>query len=570
MVKMVLGSSDAQGQTMSSVGKARVAAYNSAVTALSNFNGAGDLQGSAYDSGKNYGVSVITPLIKGAIMYSEYLSEAVPKLPSKYRSEVGGEDLDSAVLESEIQSLESSIGSLRGTLRAMEGSDHADRSTLQNISSRMDGLTSQKNEKMEKLRKLNLFAGSSNEVFSGEGAKSMDTVVKNLTAGLNMIHGDFASFGGTFPKHSGKTLNWAKSIEGEWDKKAKIDEDYQKVLEKANQGKELSDDDVKALEAYKKRYGRELPKVVESALEQYLFDKAIAEIFGDSGVEYNETGLFDVLSAISSNDWFKRVKQLTDLAPSKLTGAFLKSDGAWEILAYLENKGPKGAKIANKIFDTMVAWSEVPGKLGKWELGNFKIGKALSKGYKFFADGMEKVQKWSSPFKALVKSGLQKITGIKSFGDYITKGLGEGEKLTGLFGKGAKFFGKGAKLFGKAGTVFTFADLGITAISSGAEEYRKTGNLGKAAGKGALSAVASVGPLEGATIGATFGGVPGAFIGGFIGGGIQVIKAIDPKFFDNPVKETKKMIDGAGKALKNFGGAISKGIGGIGKALGFG
>ena len=54
-------------------------------------------------------------------MYSEYLSEAVPKLPSKYRSEVGGEDLDSAVLEREIQSLESSISSLRGTFRAMEG-----------------------------------------------------------------------------------------------------------------------------------------------------------------------------------------------------------------------------------------------------------------------------------------------------------------------------------------------------------------------------------------------------------------------------------------------------------------
>lgn len=564
MVKMVLGSSDAQGQTMSSVGKARVAAYNSAVTALSNFNGAGDLQGSAYDSGKNYGVSVITPLIKGAIMYSEYLSEAVPKLPSKYRSEVGGEDLDSAVLESEIQSLESSISSLRGALRAMEGSDHADRSTLQNISSRMDGLTSQKNEKMEKLRKLNLFAGSSNEVFSGEGAKSMDTVVKNLTAGLNLIHGDFASFGGTFPKHSGKTLNWAKSIEGEWDKKAKIDEDYQKVLEKANQGKELSDDDVKALEAYKKRYGRELPKVVESALEQYLFDKAIAEIFGDSGVEYNETGLFDVLSAISSNDWFKRVKQLTDLAPSKLTGAFLKSDGAWEILAYLENKGPKGAKIANKIFDTMVAWSEVPGKLGKWELGNFKIGKALSKGYKFFADGMEKVQKYSSPFKAMVKSGLQKITGIKSFGDYITKGLGEGEKLTGLFGKGAK-------LFGKAGTVFTFADLGITAISSGAEEYRKTGNLGKAAGKGALSAIASVGPLEGATIGGAIGGGPvGAGIGFLAGAAIQGIKFIEPKFFDDPVKGTKNIAKKVGNGIKAFGDSVSKGLGGIGKALGFG
>lgn len=270
MVKMVLGSSDTQGQTMSSVGKARVTAYNSAVTALSNFNGAGDLQGSAYDSGKKYGVSVITPLIKGAIMYSEYLSEAVPKLPSKYRSEVGDEDLDSAVLESEIQSLESSISSLRGTFRAMEGSDHADKSLLQNISSRMDSLTSQKNEKMDKLRKLNLFAGSSNEVFSGEGAKSMDTVVKNLTAGLNMIQGDFASFGGTFPKHSGKTLNWAKSIEGEWDKKAKIDEDYQKVLEKIKDGKELNEDDVKKIDAYKKRYSnRDIPETVQVAVDKH-------------------------------------------------------------------------------------------------------------------------------------------------------------------------------------------------------------------------------------------------------------------------------------------------------------
>lgn len=270
MVKMVLGSSDAQGQTMSSVGKARVVAYNSAVTALSNFNGAGDLQGSAYDSGKQYGMSVITPLIKGAIMYSEYLSEAVPKLPSKYRSEVGDEDLDSAVLESEIQSLESSISSLRGTLRAMEGSDHADRSLLQNISSRMDGLTAQKNEKMDKLRKLNLFAGSSNEVFSGEGAKSMDTVMKNLTAGLNMIHGDFASFGGTFPKHSQKTLAWVKSIEGEWDKKAKIDEDYQKVLEKIKDGKELSEDDVKKIDAYKNWYSnRDIPETIQVAVDKH-------------------------------------------------------------------------------------------------------------------------------------------------------------------------------------------------------------------------------------------------------------------------------------------------------------
>ncbi len=334
MVKMVLGSSDAQGQTMSSVGKARVTAYNSAVTALSNFNGAGDLQGSAYDSGKKYGVSVITPLIKGAIMYSEYLSEAVPKLPSKYRSEVGDEDLDSAVLESEIQSLESSISSLRGSLRAMEGSDHADKSLLQNISSRMDGLTSQKNEKMDKLRKLNLFAGSSNEVFEGDAKKSMDTVVKNLASGLNMIQGDFASFGGTFPKHSGKTLNWAKSIEGEWDKKAKIDEEYQKVLEKVNQGKDLTEDDVKALEAYQKRYGRDLPDNVNNAMKKYVEKETeeIAKMISDTLEAYKRgeiseeaiNGVFNFLQQnginISPND-LKKIsgKLLEDSLISKLS-----------------------------------------------------------------------------------------------------------------------------------------------------------------------------------------------------------------------------------------------------------
>lgn len=319
---------------MSSVGKARVTAYNSAVTALSNFNGAGDLQGSAYDSGKKYGVSVITPLIKGAIMYSEYLSEAVPKLPSKYRSEVGDEDLDSAVLESEIQSLESSISSLRGSLRAMEGSDHADKSLLQNISSRMDGLTSQKNEKMDKLRKLNLFAGSSNEVFEGDAKKSMDTVVKNLASGLNMIQGDFASFGGTFPKHSGKTLNWAKSIEGEWDKKAKIDEEYQKVLEKVNQGKDLTEDDVKALEAYQKRYGRDLPDNVNNAMKKYVEKETeeIAKMISDTLEAYKRgeiseeaiNGVFNFLQQnginISPND-LKKIsgKLLEDSLISKLS-----------------------------------------------------------------------------------------------------------------------------------------------------------------------------------------------------------------------------------------------------------
>lgn len=207
MVKMVLGSSDKQGQTMASVGEARMASYDQAISALSAFDNAGDLQGAAYDSGKHYGMNVITPLLKGAIMYTELMSEAVPKLPSKYRSEVGGEDLDSEVLESEIRNLEASLHSIRGMYNAMVGDESTSASTLSSLSNRMDDLLKQRNERMYKLRKLNMFAGSSNEVFSvGEGSSLVDDLAQNLQTGLSQIETEFSSFSGTFPKHSVHTL----------------------------------------------------------------------------------------------------------------------------------------------------------------------------------------------------------------------------------------------------------------------------------------------------------------------------------------------------------------------------
>ena len=126
-------------------------------------------------------------------------SSFVPKLPSKYRSEVGSEDLDSAVLESEIRSLEASLHSIREMYNAMVGDESTSASTLSSLSNRMDDLLKQRNEKMDKLRKLNMFAGSSNEVFSvGEEGSLIDGLAQNLQTGLSQIRTEFASFGGTF------------------------------------------------------------------------------------------------------------------------------------------------------------------------------------------------------------------------------------------------------------------------------------------------------------------------------------------------------------------------------------
>lgn len=551
MVKMVLGSSDKQGQTMASVGEARMASYDQAISALSAFDNAGDLQGAAYDSGKHYGMNVITPLLKGAIMYTELMSEAVPKLPSKYRSEVGGEDLDSEVLESEIRSLEASLHSIRGMYNAMVGDESTSASTLSSLSNRMDDLLKQRNERMDKLRKLNMFAGSSNEVFSvGEGSSLVDDLAQNLQTGLSQIETEFSSFSGTFPKHSVNTLGWAKNIEGEWENKVKIDGDYKKVLKKVEDGKGLTEKDMEVIQSYKKRHpSKELPDTLVNAIEQHIYEKALAEALGDDGVKYNTKNWYDVVTEISDNDWFKRGAQILGITPKSLSEAFIQSDGVIGLLGSVD-KGTKGRKFVSGVMSVM-AWYE--------SLGN--KGGTLKKVF----DGISDI---ANPVETIVKKGLEaaRDAGMAKLGKYI-KG---GEEATGLLGKGLKYFPKVAKALGKVGTVMTFADLGITAISSGVDEFSKTRDVGKAVGKGALSAVSSVGPLEGATIGGAIFGPAGAGVGFFVGAAIQGIKAWKPKFFDDPVKGTKEMIDDVGKGIKGTVKNISNVIGGFGKALGFG
>ena len=540
------------------VGEARIASYDQAVSALSAFDNAGDLQGAAYDSGKQYGMNVITPLLKGAIMYTELVSEAVPKLPSKYQSEVGDEDLDSEVLESEIRSLEASLHSIRGMYNAMVGDESTSASTLSSLSNRMDDLLKQRNEKMDKLRKLNLFAGSSNEVFSvGEGSSLVDDLAQNIQTGLSQIETEFSSFSGTFPKHSVHTLGWAKNIEGEWENKVKIDGDYKKVLKKIEDGKGLTEEDMEVIQSYKKRHpSKELPDTLVNAIEQHIYEKTLAEALGDDGVKYNTKNWYDVVTEISENDWFKRGSQILGLTPESLTKAFLQSDGIIGLLGSVD-KGTKGRKFVSSVMNVM-SWYE--------SLGN--KGGALQKIFDGISD-------FANPVETIVKKGLEGVrdAGKAKLGKYI-KG---GEEATGLLGKGIKHFpkvakvlGKVAKVLGKVGTVMTFADLGITAISSGVDEFSKTRDVGKAVGKGTLSAIASVGPLEGATIGGAIGGLPGAAVGAVVGGVIQGIKAWKPKFFDDPVEGTKEIIDDVGNGIKGTVQNISNFMGGIGKALGVG
>lgn len=261
--------------------------------------------------------------------------------------------------------------------------------------------------------------------------------------------------------------------------------------------------------------------------------------------EVSYENLYNEFKNIMGSDTASRISQVFALLPGNFSKKVLKSDGLWEILANMESKGVSGKKSADAILNF----------LAKYE-GYSNFGKYTTKAKTY-------LENLANPLKAGVKFGLEKISGYKNLSEMVLKGGGKAETT-------GKFLGKSVKIIGKGATVLTIADISITGLSKGIEEYSKTKDIGKAAKKGALSAVASVGPLEGATLGAAVGGVPGAIIGGGIGLAIQGVKAIDPKFFDHPVKSSQKIADNIGKSVNEVKNSVSKYIGGFGKVIGFG
>ena len=551
-IKVDIGSADSQGSTANSVLSSRVNYYNDVISAFNNLITEEELKGAAYDSAKSYAENIMVPLLRGVILFSESLGGKAGELPTLYYSQVGGESLDEEILQQQIEAKNTTISTYESILYSLYNLKDVDPIYKSNVRGVISNATSKRDELQRKLEKLQSFASSTSGQFSD--SESLQSLVFQ---GFEQVTGDFGKFDGTF-KVEGQAP-WASNINSEWTKRSEVVQNYQNVLDKIKNKTELDENDIKSIAEYRKRYpGKELPDTLVNAIEQHLYEKILAEVLGDDGVKYNTMSLYDAIKAISDNDWFKRGAQILGLTPKNLTKAFLQSDGVIELLGSVD-KGTKGRKFVSGVMSAMARYESLGNKGGTLK--------------KIF-DGISDI---ASPVETIVKTGLEgaRDAGMAKFGKYI-KG---GEEATGLLGKGLKYFPKVAKVMGKVGTVTTFADLGITAISSGVDEYSKTKDIGKAAGKGVLSAIASVGPLEGATIGASIASVipipgvsqiVGAGVGALVGLGIQGIKAWKPKFFDDPVKGTEEIIDDVGNGIKGTVKNISNVIGGFGKVLGFG
>ena len=508
MVKMSLGNSTSQGSSTSSISSSRISAYNGAISSLNSFIGASNLKGKAYNSAKDYASTVLIPLIQGAILLSEAVSNAVTTFPSRYTSEVAGEDLDSEVLEAQIATYQAAYDRSSAWLTSEMSKEVLNESSILRAEQSMARNLGKVTELQEKLDKLMAFNASSPSLFD-----EISGLYSAVSQGLSQVSSDYNSFNKTknFPEYNSANLPWVQVINGQIE-----------TLNK-NEGEDLSDE--------------EINMIVE-------FYTSITSLTKD----YN----------ILDNDVAKRAAQLFNLLPSKLTKALMKSDGFWELTTILSDSSQ------TKLITALAAYEGLT-DLTKTS----KFGKGLQFGFSAY----ERYKEVISPVKTFVSSYLKASPEYS----YI--------RATG-------------KLLGKAGTYLTYADLAVTGVSSGVNEYGKTGSVGKAVIGGTIDAFASIGPLEGDTIGASIvgaigtaipvpilgtisGAAAGAVVGVAVGGVISLAKWVNPDIasdakefaytvYDNTTEKIKKVGKVVASSASETVKTVSNYISGIGKAIDFG
>ncbi|MEX2803499.1 T7SS effector LXG polymorphic toxin [Streptococcus sp. H31] len=280
MVKMVLGSSDTQASSVASLADNYTSGFNSIISAIENLANADGLEGEAYTNVKNYGSTVVTPLAKGFILLADAAKTDTQLLPDRYRSDVGSEDLDEDTLTAQIDAYQSTIDANNATLETMEADDPNKSSTQ----SAVNDDTAEKGKLEEKLRKLREYDAASSGFFD-----DISDLESNINTGLSQLQTDVAAFNGTFTIPSKENLQWADSINENFETYT----NYQSAIAKAQKGEELTEEEARAIEAYQKQHpGLTLDKSVVEAKDAKLaevdIEQSAQELADEAGISYSE------------------------------------------------------------------------------------------------------------------------------------------------------------------------------------------------------------------------------------------------------------------------------------------
>ena len=227
----------------------------------------------------------------------------------------------------------------------------------------------------------------------------------------------------------------------------------------------------------------------------------------------------DLLSPLKKDktDNIKRIEMLLKTYPANVVKKLLGNDEFW----LLANKLPSG--IQTKLINGLSKYETFGQAIaqGKWLPKIDTLGKT----YEAFG-------KFSSPVKNFVSESLKNAKWLKS----------------------AKEFGV-AKGLGSIAKVATYAQLGITFVSSGVDEYGKTGSIGKGIIGGGIETLKSIGRLEGMTLFAPLG--PAGIVTGLVLGSINIgVQFIWPDAYDNIKDGGYKLYDKGKVVIADYMGAI--------------
>lgn len=209
MVKVNVSSMSNQSTTVSTASSNRTNALNTAINSFNDLLNASNLQGTAFTNAKAYSSNVLIPLIQGMLLYTEKLGTNTAELSTLYSQYCGNEDLDSADLERQIASYQSSLRAARNAYNLLLTDASATSKAKTSARSTVNGIQSSLQDVQEKLTNLNAFNAASASVFSGMGNLEIA-----ISQGITQVSSDYSSFNTTksFPEYNSANLPWVNYI----------------------------------------------------------------------------------------------------------------------------------------------------------------------------------------------------------------------------------------------------------------------------------------------------------------------------------------------------------------------
>ncbi|MBM7643794.1 hypothetical protein JOC28_002126 [Streptococcus loxodontisalivarius] len=391
---------------MSTASNSRSQALNQALSSFAQFAGASDLKGKAYDSAKNYQASVLTPLLQGLIIYTEAVGSAASTLSSTYASLCGGESLDSDQLEAEINSKQASVITAQNLVRTLSKDENVTAATRKQASDYASSLQSDLNKTREKLRKLNEFDRQSStivsNIFALEGALKSGTaqVVADFN-GFNPING--------FPTYDNVSLEWKKTISKDIKEREELISEYNIVVEKAKNNKEVTDKDLEVIS----RYGDRFPtaQVDEELIPWLVNNESLSQNVAE--------GLSTAATFADYNRTFVRVSMESyETIKAVQNGAFT-GDNLWQKMKNLNNvvQNSDSVSLVDDAEDIVVdglKGSSVTSAAGKWSYkGNVgylgTLGSVLE-GTSTYLERKDKYGAQSAAIDAVAHTGIALAT----------------------------------------------------------------------------------------------------------------------------------------------------------------